>query len=86
MPNHHPYQKHSEEIHDNIQDYIELVNKLQRHTRCNFSYCFRVNGNGQQHCRFGYPKEITKDTYLCDNNGQSELVTARNNSYINPHD
>jgi len=28
----YPYQKHPEELHDDSKDYIELVNKLQRHT------------------------------------------------------
>ena len=32
----HPCQKHSDELH-----------KLQRHTRCNPSYCLRVNHIGQ---------------------------------------
>ncbi|RGB23751.1 hypothetical protein C1646_774059 [Rhizophagus diaphanus] len=35
---------------------------------------------------FGYSKEITNDMYLRDNNGQLELITARNNEYVNPHD
>jgi hypothetical protein len=38
----HPCQKRSEEINDDMQDYIELINKLQRHTRCS-SYCLRCN-------------------------------------------
>jgi len=62
------------------------VNKLQRHTRCNSSYCLRVDRSGQQRCRFGYPKEIVRDTYLHDDNGQPELITSRNDPYINPHD
>ena len=87
VPNLHPCQKRSEDLHDDKQDYIELVNKLQRHTRCNSSYCLRVdNRTGQQQCRFGYPKELTENTYLRDDNGQPELITARNDPYINPHD
>ncbi|CAG8622461.1 21469_t:CDS:2 [Cetraspora pellucida] len=49
------------------------------------SYCLRVNSTGQQNCRFGYPKETTESTYLRDNNGQPELIMARNDPYINPH-
>src|SRR5436190_17461521 len=40
----HPCQKGSDELQDNSQqDYIELINKLQRHTRCSISYCICVN-------------------------------------------
>jgi len=42
IPAIHPCQKSSNEIVDDTQDYIELINKLQRHTRCSPSYCLRV--------------------------------------------
>jgi hypothetical protein len=71
----HPCQKRSDELIDDLQDYIELVNKLQRHTRCNPSYCLRVDRSGQQRCRFGYPKELSESTYLREENGQPELLT-----------
>ena len=38
VPNRHLYQKRIEKISDDLQDYIELVNKLQRHTQCNSLY------------------------------------------------
>jgi hypothetical protein len=44
IPVRHPCQKRSDETKDNSQqDYIELINKLQRHTRCSPLYCLRVN-------------------------------------------
>ncbi len=87
VPNLHPCQKRSEDLRDDKQDYIKLVNKLQRHTWCNSSYCLRVdNHTGQQKCRFGYPKDLTENTYLHDDNRQPKLITVRNNLYINPHD
>jgi hypothetical protein len=86
IPKRHPCQKGREEIVDDIKDYIELTNKLQRHTICSESYCIRSNSNGQQVCRFGYPKDIYDHTFIReDNHGQPELVTARNDPYINPH-
>jgi ATP-dependent DNA helicase PIF1 len=85
VPNRHPCQKRHNEMNDDLLDYVELVNKLQRHTRCSPSYCLRVNKKGQQLCRFNYPKENAENTYLRDNNGQPELITARNDPYINPH-
>jgi hypothetical protein len=42
IPRQYPCQKGSGEIVDDEQDYIELVNKLQRHTRCSPSYCLQI--------------------------------------------
>ena len=81
----HPCQKGSDEIDDNTQDYIELINKLQRHTRCSPNYCIRKRA-GQQQCRFGYPKVHRDCTVIQeDDKGQLELITARNDLYINSH-
>src|SRR6266498_5049237 len=86
IPRRHPCQKGSDEIVDNEQDYIELINKLQRHTRCSSSYCLQTKRNGQTLCRFGYPIERNDRTFICsDKNEQPEMVTARNDLYINPH-
>ncbi|CAG8771225.1 6187_t:CDS:2, partial [Rhizophagus irregularis] len=37
----------AQEINDDLQDYVELINKLQRHTKCSPSYCLRSK-HGQQ--------------------------------------
>src|SRR3954469_20790644 len=85
IPEHHPCQKGPDEIDDSSQDYVELINKLQRHTRCSTSYCIRTKG-GQQACRFEYPKDINDHTAICkDHYGQPDLITKRNDHYINPH-
>ena len=69
-----------------MQDYVELINKLQRHTKCSTSYCIRTKRNGQKVCRFDYPKDINDHTYIReDKHGQPELVTERNDPLINPH-
>ncbi|GBC03494.1 hypothetical protein RclHR1_05150004 [Rhizophagus clarus] len=49
------------------------------------SYCLHIDHTGQQSCRFGYLKEIGKNTYIRDDNGQPELITARNDQLINPY-
>jgi len=36
-------QKKSNELYDDQQDYIDLINKLQRHTRYSPAYCLRIN-------------------------------------------
>uniref|UniRef100_U9UHI3 Uncharacterized protein n=1 Tax=Rhizophagus irregularis (strain DAOM 181602 / DAOM 197198 / MUCL 43194) TaxID=747089 RepID=U9UHI3_RHIID len=39
-----------------------------------------------QVCRFRYPKERNDHSFIHeDNHGQPELVTSRNNPYLNPH-
>ncbi len=43
VPEQHPCQKNSNELDDDQQDYIDLINKLQRHTRCSPMYCLRIN-------------------------------------------
>ena len=84
-PERHPCQKSPEELDDSSQDYIELINKLQRHTRCSPSYCIRVS-KGQEVCRFGFPKECSNHTVIRDDkHGQPELISKRNDPYINSH-
>jgi len=79
-------QKEQEEITDDLQDYVELINKLQRYIRCSLSYYIHTNCNKQQVCQFGYPKDINDHIFIHkDNHDQIELVTERNNSYINSH-
>ena|ERR1043165_3738278 len=68
VPEQHPYQKKGIELRDNQQDYIELINKLQRHTRCSLAYCLQINKEGKQVCRFRYLKEIVDQTFLRDDN------------------
>ena len=86
VPEWHPCQKESKELRDDQQDYIDLINKLQRHTQCSSLYCLRVNWEGKQFCRFGYPKEIIEQTFMRDDNcEQLELVTARNGQYVNSY-
>jgi hypothetical protein len=85
IPEQHPCQKPNNELYDDQQDYINLINKLQRHTRCSPAYCLRVK-DGQQFCRFGYPKENVEHTFVRDDvRDQPELVTKRNDPFINPH-
>jgi len=43
VPERHPCQKKSNELYDDQQDYIDLINKLQRHTRYSPAYCLRIN-------------------------------------------
>jgi len=85
IPDIRPCQKNKDDQRDDQQDYIELVNKLQRHTRCSPAYCLRVNRDGTQNCRFGYPKECEKTYIRDDGKGQPGHITTRNDPIVNPH-
>ena len=62
----------------------DLVAIWQRHTRCSTAYCLRTR-NGQQKCRFGYPKPLQLETTLLVENGEPELLTAQNDGLVNSH-
>jgi len=84
IPERHPCQKRPDEIEDDSKDYIELINKLQQHTRCSPSYCIRINRSKEQICRFGYPKECNDHIFIReDKRGQPEVILKRNDPYIN---
>ncbi|GES74199.1 ATP-dependent DNA helicase Pif1-like [Rhizophagus clarus] len=53
--------------HFDLLDYIELVNKLQKHTRCSPSYCLRSKDD-EQYCRFGFPKDKVEHSFIYENN------------------
>ena len=70
------------EIEDFNQDLIDLIATCQRHTRCSAAYCLRTQ-NGQQKCRFGYPKQLQPETTIVTTDTEPELLTARNDGLIN---
>ena len=73
-----PYEK----IEDFNQDLTDLVATCQRHTRCSAAYCLQTS-DGQQKCRFGYPKPLQPGTTHVTEDGEPELLTARNNGLVN---
>ena len=70
------------EVEDFDQDLSDLIATCQRHTRCSAAYCLRTR-NGQQKCRFGYPKPLQPQTALVIENENPVLLTARNDGLIN---
>ena len=66
-------------------DYEELVNCVQRHTRCSESTCLRKKGTSLQ-CRYGFPYDLQATSSLfIDANGHKTYNHARNNSLLNIH-
>ena len=70
------------EVEDFDQDLADLIATCQRHTRCSAAYCLHTS-NGQQKCRFGYPKPLQSETVLVMEDEDPVLLTARNDGLIN---
>ena len=96
-PEVHPCQQQHSDIseHDKQSDYVDLLNMVQRHTRCSTGYCLRKKSNESElKCRFHFPFEHCPQTKLEFENvhtsGDSEhyrakIVTKRNDSRVNNH-
>ena len=66
-------------------DYEELVNFVQRHTRCSESTCLRKKGTYVQ-CRYGFSYEVQATSLLfIDPNGRKTYNPARNDPLLNIH-
>ena len=85
-PKTHPHvcNKPYSEVEDFQQDLSDLVATCQRHTRCSAAYCLRTR-NGQQKCRFGYPKPLQAETALVTEDGEPVVFTAKNDGLVNSY-
>lgn len=63
-----PCKKYFHEIEksDIMKDYYDLVNTLQRHTRCSLKTCYRYTNKNKTNmkCRYNFPKERRNKTIL----------------------
>ncbi|CAB4010673.1 ATP-dependent DNA helicase PIF1, partial [Paramuricea clavata] len=96
-PELHPCQKRHNDIpHFDVQsDYVDLLNMVQRHTRCSTGYCLRKKSNETElKCRFHFPFEHCPQTKLqfeeVHSKGgnvqyRAKIVTRRNDSRLNNH-
>ena len=90
-PQNHPCAQNPLQISDSEQDYADLVNAVERHTKCNAAYCLRKR-KGQSHtqCRFDYPRPLKSETKiefeeLPSKRICAKIVTKRNDPLINSH-
>ena len=91
----HPCQKNYNDIEESDSDYIDLLNMVQRHTRCSTSYCSRKRGNEKElKCSFNFPFEHHEKTSLqfelihtkdSTPKYKMQVVTKRNDSRVNNH-
>ena len=84
--NPHVCNKSYSDIEDFTLDLVDLIATCQRHTKCSTAYCLRTR-NKKQECRFGYPKPLQQVTTIVTRleDGEPELVTARNDSLLNSY-
>ena len=68
-------------VNDLDHDLADLVATCQRHTRCSAAYCLHTQ-NGQQECRFGYPKPLQPHTEIILEE-EPTLVTEINDGMVN---
>ena len=58
----HPSAMRADNLTFTFKDLAQLLNRVQRHTRCNTSYCLRrakgSDANAPMVCRFKFPQEI----------------------------
>ena len=80
--------------HESDDDYADLVNSVERHTKCSSAYCVRTDKDGNQNCRFNFPIEETPQTYIkfeevnskkADSNYRATIVSKRNDTRVNRH-
>ena len=72
------------QIEDHQQDLVDLIATCQRHTKCSTNYCLCTK-QGQQVCRFGYPKPLQSETVISNEKLDTELLTVRNDSLVNSY-
>ena len=94
-PNIHPAQTHACDIPGGSidDDYCDLLNMVQCHTRCSTNYCLRKkNKESELKCRFDFPKDACCRTRLefqqIHTSGdeqcyKAKVVTKRNDSRLN---
>lgn len=91
LPYPHPSARHPSDITDEDTDYHDLVNSVQRHTRCSTAYCLRRKpGQEKVICRFGYPRDVQESSTITfeklqDGSIRATLTTQRNDPRVNSH-
>ncbi len=91
-PQHNPCQQKPCETDKNA-DLANLINTVQRHSRCSTNYCLKKVNDSELRCRFNFPKPLCEKTHLefepiHSNKNESceyklKVVTKRNDPRIN---
>lgn len=82
----HPCQKRLQDVPLSMrkQDYHELLNKVQRHTRCTKGYCLKKRkGSEETQCRFKFPFPLAEHSLLQKVDGRWTYTCRRNDPILN---
>ena len=78
----HPCRKLFSEVEDTEKDLCQLLNRVQRHTKCGSHCQRRKKGSRQYVCRFGFPKPLCETSRLIKENGAWKMEVKRNDSLM----
>ncbi|KAE8738768.1 hypothetical protein FOCC_FOCC015740 [Frankliniella occidentalis] len=84
----HPCRKVYGNVTDFQKDLAELLNTVQRHTKCSTEYCIKYNNRTKESkCRFGFPILDLNDQAKCvaNESGEIEFCPARNDDRLNKY-
>jgi hypothetical protein len=84
----HPSARLFNTLEDTKLELAQMLNRLQRHTKCTAGYCERKKkGTGEIFCRFGFPKECHDSSVYAKDAGREfpELHTRRNDELLNSY-
>ena len=95
-PDSHPCQTPYLSLNDKQkeEDYVNLLNSVERHTMCSTKYCLRESNKNELSCRFKFPFENCAKTRIDfeaintksgQTNYRATIVTKRNDSRLNRH-
>ena len=90
-PEHHPSAKNPLTAQSHEHDYCELVNTVERHTKCSAAYCLKKKqGQTEVKCRFDYPRQLQSETTLqfeelSNHRVCAKIITKRNDPLIVTH-
>jgi hypothetical protein len=84
----HPSARLFSTLEDTKMELAEILNRLQRHTKCTPGHCQRKNKTtGAIFCRFGFPKQCREETKYAKEPGRefAELHTRQNDEILNSY-
>lgn len=81
----HPCRKTYQEVENFEEDLAQLLQKVQRHTKCANDYCFKINKKTKKReCRFKFPKQMQEEaTIERGDNNELEFKPKRNDPRLN---
>lgn len=81
----HPCSKRLSEVQDLDEDLVQLVNRVQRHSKCSAKTCLRrKERKSKLTCRFNFPYEFREDTEIRSKDGEiSDMIYKRNDPLVN---